>query len=160
MLLIDLIFSFINLAILFAIATYVFIHYIKPQIKHEIYTELESIARVKSERINLIERQQDLDKEILEQEKKCKELKLKISLWRDAYQKNQQLLQHDTSEIHAALNNKIAEQSQNYHMTKVKNRVSKKVYDTLEHTLESHFENEESAKSYFAALFKKVKSEA
>lgn len=157
---IDLIFSFINLAIVIALGTYAFIRFIKPGIKQEIHTQIEEISHLKTERVRLIEKQSQLEQEILEQEKLCKQLKEKVSFWRDVYTKDKQDMLDQTKQLQSALKDKIAQQSHNYQLDKMQKQIAHTVYSTLETDLEKYFTHDQHTESYFNTILKKIKSDA
>ncbi len=157
---IDIIFSFINLAVLIALGVYVFIRYVRPSISQEIDAEMQGIDQLKTERVHLIEKQHILEQEIVDQEKLCKELTLKINLWQQAYIKDEEARLEKSAHLRHDLERRIVQQSEQYRLEKMQKQIAENVYSTLACDLEKYFSDKQHTESYFANILKKIKSDA
>lgn len=153
---IDLIFSIINLAIIVGLILFGFIKSIKPAIKHEIHNELEQVAHLKNERIDLIAQQAMLDQEIANQDAYCNQLKEKVALWREMFHKEKQKQAETAQHISLELDKKIEKQSQNYTVKKLQQQLASTVHATLEKDLIDYYSNPEHSEKYMQDLFRNL----
>lgn len=149
---IDLVFALINFTIVIGILTYAFIRYLRPAIKHELYLEREHVTHLKTHRLELVERQEQVDKEIAQQSLEAEELKKKVALWRELdykeSQKKAEALQYHIQE----LEKKREKQSENHNLQLMSRRISGRVTAQVIQDLETYFSGQGNQERYMDDL--------
>lgn len=146
---VSVIFNFINVGLLILILLVVFKKYIYPDLKKALKENLNNKAKLRHKKEELQSMQILLDREIKNQDKRCKELMQKVNLWEEQTGIAQNLKESKQWAYYQEIKEKILIQESNYKEYKLKKSVTPYVEKQLQKSLEDYYSYDSNQEKYF-----------
>ncbi len=154
---IDLLFAFLNLALVVGIITYVAYTYFIPALRQQVQEEQETEQALGEEYNQLVLQKKQLDATIISQDAYIIELRNKVDLWHQVLDKQKEVEKEEQQLYLEKAKDVRRKQSHIYALRKQYEQLAPKVYDRVEKTLEAYYADPENVHAYIKQILNQMK---